>query len=146
MKDEFEPISSDETVLRLIWTDYFDPSLTLAVQPGAFAPKKNETTGISVFRAQCLGDPLNALKVIEVEKRNKYAIAVLRMEDLALLGLSVTTSKIDALPGHCLVPELNIESVKADKARWRDITKKLAVLASQNVIANPRAGTDIEHS
>lgn len=85
MKSEEDPVTPDESVLRLIWIDYFKPDLAMSVQPGAFEPRKNEIDGISVFRIACLNDPRDALAVIAEEKREKYAIAVLPVAGLAAI-------------------------------------------------------------
>lgn len=139
MKEEFEPIALDELVLRLIWGDYFKPDLQLPVQPGAFEPRKSEAGGISVFRMACLQTPKDALKVIAQEKQAKYAIAMLAITDLQVLGLTVRLDPIDAVPGHAVVPELNSKDYKTEKARWRTIQKQLAELASRNVCHRPTA-------
>src|SRR5437763_16920 len=108
MKNEDDPISSDEMVIRLIWCDYFKPELNLPIQPGAFEPRKNETDGISFFRLACLSDPRDALNVIAEEKRERYAVALLPIAELTALGLTVQPAKIAKVPGHAVVAELNI--------------------------------------
>jgi hypothetical protein len=138
MKNEDEPVSPEEWLIRLIWTDYYDISLPIPIQASAFTPRKNETDGISVFRSACVGNPKDALAVIAEDKRDKYAIALLLVADVMALGLSVAPAKIDAVPGHAVLPELNIVNCKTDKTRWRGVQKQLANLASKSVVQKPK--------
>ena len=137
MRSEDEPVLQDESVGRLIWIDYFKPQLDLIVQPGAFEPRKNETDGISVFRLACLSDPRDILAIIAVEKQPKYAIAVLPVVDLSTLGLTVQPAKIETVPGHAVLPELNIVNYQADKPRCKTVQKQLAEIASRNIVHRP---------
>ena len=136
-RSEEEPISPDESVLRLIWGDYFKPGLALSVQPAAFEPHKNDTDGISVFRLACLSNPGEALAVIADGKRERYATVSLPIAELAALGLTVRPDKIAKVPGHAVVPELNIESCRADKPRCKTLQKQLAESASRNIVHRP---------
>jgi hypothetical protein len=138
MKNEDEPVTPDEWVIRLIWSDYYDATLVLPIQPGAFSPRKNETDGISVFRAACVPNPEDVLTVLAEDKRDKYAITLLSVAELTALGLNVKPAKIDLLPGHSVLPELNIVNWKADKAHWRDIQKLLAALANDHIVRRPK--------
>jgi hypothetical protein len=137
LKDENEPIQPDESVVRLIWQDFFRPELALPIQPGAFEPRKNETDGISVFRLACLNDARDALAVIAEEKREKYAIAVVPIAELSALGLTIQPARIAKVPGHAVLLELNIVACKADKARCKTLQKSLAVIASRNILHRP---------
>src|ERR1035438_307637 len=103
MKNEDDPVLPDESVLRLIWCDYFKPGLKLPIQSGAFEPHKNDTDGISVFRLACLSDPRDALVVIAEDKREKYTIVLLPVAELFALGLTVQPAKIAQVPGHAVV-------------------------------------------
>jgi hypothetical protein len=140
MKDEADPVSPDEIVVRLIWSDYYRPKMSEIVRAGAFRPKKNEMDGISVFRAACLNDPRDALAVIDPAKRDKYAIALLSVSELAALGLTVQPARIDALPGHAVVPELNIATQADDSTKSEDLQKALAAIAARNVIPPTTTG------
>lgn len=137
MRQEDEPVLPEESVLRLIWRDYFRPGLDLEVQPAAFEPRKNESDGISVFRLACLDNPSDALAVIAEDKRDKYAIAVLPVAAVLALGLTVNPAKIAAVPGHAVLPELSAPSCKADKARCKTLQKKLAEIASLAIVHRP---------
>lgn len=134
MKDETAPVSPDEVVVRLIWKDFLKPSHAVPIGDRAFLPKPNETDGISVFRAACLNDPSDVLAVIAPEKRDKYALALLPVSELAALGLTVQPATIEAIPGHAVIAELNIDTFNTDKAKCQAVQRQLAAIASRNVI------------
>lgn len=134
MKDETSPVSPDEIVVRLIWKDFYKPDQPKPVGERAFRPRPDETGGISVFRAACLSDPRDVLSVIAPEKRDKYALALLPVSELLALGLSVTPAKIDAIPGHAVLPEVTIGFHTADKAKCQVVQRQLAALAAKNLI------------
>lgn len=138
MKDESDPVTPDEVVVRLIWTFNFKPALSQPVLREAFEPKGHETDGVSVFRAACLSSPEQALDALSPDKRDKYAIALLPVSEIEKLGLTVQPAKIDTVPGHAVLPELNIVAWKADKARWRAIQAQLAAIASGNIVRPPK--------
>jgi len=129
MKNESEPITTDEFVLRLIWRDYFKQERLGIVTPSAFRPRKDETDGISVFRSACVENPADVLAVMIPEKRGKYAVAQVSVSQLLNLELSVSPAKIDSVPGHAVVPELNISAVKIDKRHWEMVQEPLALKA-----------------
>ncbi|MBI3822719.1 MAG: hypothetical protein HY289_08565 [Planctomycetes bacterium] len=137
MRQEDEPVLPEESVLRLIWRDFFKPDLDLAVQPAAFEPRKNEVDGISVFRLECVDNPRDVLAVIADEKRDKYAIAVLPVTAIIALGLTVQPSKIAKVSGHAILPELNAVRCKADRARCKAFQKSLAEIASLSIVHRP---------
>ncbi|HVK16287.1 MAG TPA: hypothetical protein VM533_05015 [Fimbriiglobus sp.] len=139
MKDEGEPVTPDEFVIRLIWWDFYDATADPVLHPKAFLPKPSETDGISVFRAACLSDPTEVLAVIAEEKRGKYAVAMLPVSEVVAVGLTVQPAKIDAIPGHTVLPELNATAVGADRPRWKLVQKRLAEIASKNVVRVPTA-------
>lgn len=138
MKDEREPVATDERVIRAVWTDFYDPALAFPVLAKAFLPRNDETDGISVFRAACVAKPEDVLAVFPEEKRDRYALVLLSVSDLAALGLSVQPAAIDAVAGHAVLPELNIVSWKADKNRGRELQKQLAALANAAVVRTPK--------
>jgi hypothetical protein len=138
MKDESEPVTPDEFVVRLIWTFNFKVEAAQPIRREAFEPKSHETDGVSVFRAACLNDPEQALDVMAADKRDGYAIALLPVSEILKLELTVVPAKIDAVPGHSVLPELNILDWKADKARWRVIQTRLAEIACGYLVRPPK--------
>jgi hypothetical protein len=41
------------------------------------------------------------------------------------------------VPGHAVIPELNIQEYRADKVRWKEVAKALAKIASRNIVRTP---------
>jgi len=134
MKDETAPVSPDELVIRLIWTDFYRPENEKPVRERAFLPRPNDAEGISVYRAACLEDPREALKAIVPEKRGKYAVALLPVAEMISMGLTIQPSKDVDVPGHAVIPELNFMLISTDEDRCLDIQKRLAALAAKNLI------------
>ena len=139
MKGEHEPVTGDEFVIRLIWGDYYKEGLPLPVQPAAFQPRNSEVEGISVFREACLSSPQDVLRVIAAEKRDRYQLARLRATDLAELGLSIKPEPIETVPGHAVIPELNATAYAANRLASKVLQKRLAELASRQIIARADA-------
>ena len=137
MKDEDEPVTHDEVVLRLIWGQFFRDGTIPKISPKAFLPKSGEADGISVFRVVCLADPLDVMRVIAEEKREKYGIARLAVSELSAMGLTVSPARIESIPGHAVVPELNIVAVDVDKEQCEDWLEALAEIAARDVIRKP---------
>src|SRR5207245_2581933 len=103
----------------------------------AFEPKENETTGISVFRVACLTTPDQALHAVAERSRGGYAIALLPVADVLGLGLTVRPDPITSVPGHAVIPELNIVEYRSDKNRLRMVMKRLAEIASRGIVHTP---------
>jgi len=139
MKSEAEPVSLDEVVLRCIWGEYYDPALPLPIRDRAFAPRRDESDGISVFRLACVRLAEDVLTVFAESKRDSYGIAIVSVVDLAALGLSVALSPIADIKGHAVIPELNADRCRVDKLWCDGIRKRLAVLASARMIRIPIA-------
>lgn len=138
MKSEDEPVTDDELILRLIWRDFYKPGDPYTVKPRAFHPRDNETTGISVFRLACLEEPSDALLALpNPVNRSSYLIAALPVVELTTLGLTVTPDRIDAVPGHAVLSELNSASWANEKAIWLPRVEKLAQLAGQRIVHMP---------
>lgn len=134
MKGEDEPVTPDESVIRLIWGAFLRPGEPVPVQPVAFKPRDDETDGISVFRLACLSDPKDALGVMAPEKRDRYAITVIPIAELLAPGLTVKPAKVDTVPGHAVLPELNITAVKSNRLWWKELQLKLVELAAKHLI------------
>jgi hypothetical protein len=139
MKDEAEPITPDEFILRLIWADFLKPR-QVPISRRAFEPKPTETDGISFYRLACLNNPLDALAAIkDPAKRPKYGIALLAVKDILALSLTIIPKRDpnSPVPGHVVIPELNTINCISDKAHWYSVQQKLAELASKNIIHRP---------
>lgn len=136
MKPETEPIAEDEWLIRLVWEDRVTDGVPI-ISPNTFEPRKNETEGISFYRRACLNDPVDALIPLAEEKRARYAIVQLPVSLFTTLGLNVRPDPIPDMPGHVVVPEINITEYRADKKRFIPIKLRLAEVASENIIRRP---------
>ncbi len=135
MKSEDDPLDDGEAVLRRIPAAYYKADLPVPVAPEAFRPSSQDEYGLSVFREACLATPADCLKVIpDEEKRKSFRIARLRVTDLTRLGLTLKPDPRPDVPGHMLIPELNLSSYNAKKARWKPIQFELAKLASRDIV------------
>ena len=139
MKPEADPISRDEWLIRLVWEDRFTDRSPI-VSPNAFEPRGGhhpDTDGISLFRSDCLTSYADCLVVVGEEKRLRYGIVQVPVSLLILLALSVKAAPIASVPGHVVIPELNISDYLADKAKLTPIKKRLAEVASDNILRRP---------
>jgi len=139
VKHETDPVSADEMLVRLVWGSFYKPAEAPCVRPMAFAPRPNETDGISVFRLSCLTSAEQALDVIATEKQPGYGITLIPVAELLRIGMSVIPTPIPAVPGHAVIPELNADRCRVDKLWCDGIRKRLAVLASARMIRIPIA-------
>jgi len=134
--DEHEAVAETEFIYRRVHANFYDGSMTVPVQFEAFRPSKNDTTGLSVFRARFAsardtlpGDPAKA---------KSYYVARLAVRDLKRFGLTVQPDPIPAgPPGHCVLPELTAQTYEADKAHWKPVLVELARLASGDIVQCP---------
>lgn len=136
MKAETDPISQDEWLIRLVWETKVKRQEPL-IAAAAFEPLKNDTDGLSFFRVACLNDPADALLAVAEDKRPRYGIVQIPVSLLTDLGLSVRPAPIEAVPGHAVVPDINIADYTADKTRFTPIKSRLAEVASVNIIRRP---------
>jgi hypothetical protein len=142
MKAETAPITADEWLLRLVWEDRVTTRVPI-ISPNSFEPRKAEIEGISFYRAACLNDPTDALIPFAEDKRPRYAIVQIPVHLLTALGLSVRPAPTPTVPGHVVVPEINITDYSANKARFTPIKLRLAEVASENILRRPvRSSSD----
>jgi hypothetical protein len=140
MKAETDPITEDEWLIRLVWEDRFTNRVPI-ISPNAFEPRGGrnpDTDGISFYRKDCLNDPAAALLAVAEEKRPRYGMVLVPVRLLTSRGFSVRPAP-DIVPGHVVVPELNITDYGADKARFTPIKLRLAEVASENIVRRPGA-------
>jgi len=138
VKDQNEPVSPDEFVLRAIPNVYYQPDLEPSVARDAFqANRTRDAVGLSVFRESCFPDPTQAPSIIAnaLRQNGNYYVARLAVAHLSLLGLAVTPDpQQDSPPGHALIPQLGYMEYAKNKHKAKEIQLELAKLAS-----DPRA-------
>jgi hypothetical protein len=141
MKAETDPISPDEWLLRMVWEDRFTAKVPV-ISPRTFEPRDGrhpDTDGLSLFREACVPNPTDVLVVIAEDKRAKYGIVRIPVSALGGLGLTVDRKPRSDVPGHVVIPELNITAYQnpANKAFFVSTQLALAVIASANVVHTP---------
>jgi len=135
--DHHQPVSANEFVYRRIHRNFYDAQLSTPVQRVAFQPNKNDSTGLSVFRARFV-QPVDTLANIEAAKQSDYYVARLAVQDLHRLGLTVVPEPDPGGPaGHAVFPELSWQAYQADKQRLKVIQVELAKLASAAIVHQP---------
>ncbi|MCW9023634.1 MAG: hypothetical protein OQK73_03025 [Gammaproteobacteria bacterium] len=138
MKEQSEPISADEYILRRIPNikNYIDLTLPIPVQRGALGPSSNDDDGLSVYREEFISaeDLANA-----GTNMSGYFVVRFRAQDLISLGLNLIPDPLPPLPGHSLIPELSRGSKKANRNFYKEVTLELAKLASQDIVYFPNS-------
>lgn len=141
MKPETDPITDDEWLLRLVWEDRFTKKVPI-ISPRLFEPRIGnhpDIDGLSFFREACVANPADTLVVVNADKRARYGIVRIPVASLAKLSLSVQMSRIEMVPGHVVIPELNSTafSDKANKPFFTTTQLRLAEIASENIVCYP---------
>jgi len=141
MKAETDPITPDEWLLRIVWEDRFTSRVPM-ISPRTFEPRAGrhpDTDGLSLFREACVASPTDVLAVIAEDKRSRNGIVRVPVAALASLGLSVITRQIPEVPGHVVIPELNITAYQnpGNKPFFVTTQLALAVIASANIVRQP---------
>jgi hypothetical protein len=93
---------------------------------GVYTPSPNDTDGLSFYRLADVSP--RRLKESAAKPADEYVVVGLRVADILVEGLTVVRipdQSPHALPGHCLVPELNIRDYSADKKRFIPIQHAL---------------------
>lgn len=152
LKDEFEPITDDEWVVRRVPANRFRDHKSPYVSPGAFEPRTKgeapDEEGISLYRLACLGGVQPILDFIgDPNKQAMTGFVRLRVSDVRRLGLSIVASKDVNLVGHVVIPELCAEAWRDTEHRrpaCRQHIMQLAELASQPdaILRDPNAPID----
>jgi hypothetical protein len=141
MKPETDPITGEEWLIRLAWGEWCGGNAP-CISPRVFQPREGrhpDTDGISLFRQSCVSDPTDALRVIPEGKRSGYWLVRIPVTVLAELKLTVRPSQIDEVPGHVVIPELNIAAYndKSNKAFFTATQLRLAEVASEHIVRRP---------
>ena len=109
-----EPVADDEILYRRIPVSrgYYSEGL---LSPEAFHPRKDEQTGISVYRAK-----YKSVKDAARGKSSKgYYVAVLRAGDIRKHDMNVAARPLPGDPGHAELPELTGDNRRTDETYMR---------------------------
>lgn len=107
MEPSVDPISSDEMIYRRVpvSTGWYEPG-NLSAE--AFGPTKNDTTGISVSRANCK----SIEEAANGPSKKGYYVAELRVKDLFDRNIAVEPKPLPGDPGHAEIPDVNYTNRK----------------------------------
>lgn len=134
--DQCDPISPDEYLLRRVPFDEnnkpIDPELAQPVSRLAFRPSSKDVDGISLFREKFVTPEQIANLHRENSKGKECYVVRVKAKDLfdPSVGVKVIPNKIDALPGHALIPEINI-GYKLNKEAKRSCVDLQIAIASK---------------
>lgn len=156
MKTPDEPISPDEWLLRRVHANSFLQPLGTGLKSSAFVPrddrsKNPDTTGISLYRAECVPRPESVLGAIQDEsKRRKNGVVRVSVRDIHALGLRVVREDDQnpdvrlRIAGHVVIPELSSGAYSdlGQKPRLKVVIARLAEKAGEreNVLILPTDG------
>ena len=143
MKNESDPITDDEWLLRRVHKSRFRTEKVPIISPSAFEPRIEgrdpDVDGISLYREACLESPTQILDAVAEDKRPDQGIVRIPVAALRQLRFAVQSKPDQTIPGHVVIPELNAENFSTTKARYTPVLLGLATLASQdeNIVLKP---------
>lgn len=119
MSDGTEPIADDEILYRRVpvQPEYYNPALDSKPRPEAFRPRKDDTTGLSVYRAKYK----SIEDVAENPRGKRYYVAVMRATDLREHGIKVLPRPVPDDPGHAEIPSITHENRRTPAAREQQL-------------------------
>jgi hypothetical protein len=109
-QDGTDAIADHELLYRRIPVSqgYYDPAVDPNPSPLAFKPTRDDTLGLSLYRAK--------YKTMEAAAQGRpgksYYVAVLRAGDLRAVGIDVVPKPLEGDPGHAEIAGLTYENRK----------------------------------
>jgi hypothetical protein len=133
MKDQQEPITDDEWLLRRVHKGYFESLVPPLIRPYAFKPQLTgrlpDTTGISLYRQSCLNRTEDIFVKTMDTKRHSFGIVRVPVSLLYSNGLNVIRDDDLDDPivlGHVVVPEINSREYEQTKDSVVPLMKALS--------------------
>jgi hypothetical protein len=111
-----EPIGQDEIVFRRVLVSQYIKSKDY-LSPKAFNPRKVDTTGISLCRANFLGDPKPESAAALGPEGMDFWVVELSAKSLAEAGMRVHPEPSESDPGHACIPILNADSANSSETK-----------------------------
>lgn len=144
MVGQADPVSPDEWLLRRVPYSKQNNIINLSdpqpIDRQAFRPSSNDHDGLSIFRelfvtAEQIAD--------DYRQRKGKECYVVRIKARTLLdqpiGANLAPAPINDLPGHTLVPELNLNFQKSDKKSCKAMQYSIAkTLKEEDIVHWPR--------
>jgi hypothetical protein len=129
--DGVEPVADDEVLYRRVPVSmqWYVPDATPQLSPEAFAPRQDESEGISLYRAK-----YKTLAEVAAGKSKKgYYVAKMLASEIRARGITIRSDDPND-PGHVAVPELN--ALNHDTNEAQEIKLGLAECAG-NMVEGP---------
>ncbi len=128
--------------MRRIHKNHVNLTLPVVVLPSAFRPTPDDTDGLSVYLDERLGGPPpTAVAAAGRGGGDSYIVVRLLVGDLRSMGLDVIVKDVpDGLPGHAVIPKLNVTDYQAGKQSKRSqklFQMKLSELAKDAIVSPP---------
>ncbi len=145
MKNESDPITDDEWLLRRVHTMWFKNERVPIISLRAFEPRIDgrdpDINGISLYREECLNSAEEILSIVAEDKRPDQGIVRLPVRAFLELQLGVQSKPDARIKGHVLIPGLNANDYAAAKGIFTSVLLSLATMASQdqNIVLWPRS-------
>lgn len=113
--DSIDSIADGELLFRRIPAsqNWVDPQ-SKVVDPLAFRPRQNDTTGLSLSRAK-YGSA--AEEAGRGAKGKCFYVAILSIDKLRTVGIDVVASPLPEHEGHAEIPALTFDNRKSDRSR-----------------------------
>ncbi len=107
--DEADPIDDDEVLYRRVPVsmDWIDQH---GVSAEAFAPRKDDSSGLSVYRARFL----RLEDAARGASKKGYYVIELRAGDLKNAGIGVVPAPVDDTRGHAEIPVLRYQNPESN--------------------------------
>jgi hypothetical protein len=139
-KNEEDPLTEDEFILRRIHQNNYKLNKTPPVQRVAFEPKDDDHEGLSCNREYFVSAEALAFSG---RKPGEYYIARLSVKVLRgpsyQLTIDPTPNPDPAEPrGHCDIRELSISESRKNVNKSKQLQRRLAELASKNIVYIPQ--------
>jgi hypothetical protein len=118
-----EPLQPGGILLRRVHCTQIKSGL---LTRGVYTPSPSDTDGLSFYRLADVSP--ERLKESAGKPADEYTVVGLRVADILAEGLTVVRTPDHSqhpLPGHCLVPELNVKEYRANKKRFVPIQHAL---------------------
>jgi hypothetical protein len=138
-KDEHDPVTDDEFILRKIHKNNYKPGKDPPVVRVAFEPKDEDHDGLSFYREHFA----NAERVsFSGRKRGEYYIArfsvsLLRGPDYQFTIDPAPIPDLREPRGHCVIREMSIEQLLVDEGKSKSLQRRLSRIASNHIVYVP---------
>lgn len=126
-----EPLVDDELIYRRIPTqpEFFNPAIDPDPTPRAFRPRKDDKTGISVYRAKYKSPE----QVATNDRGKQFFVAVLNVGELRARGIEVAPDpNLPDDPGHAEITDLTYVNRKTPASK--EIMVQLAHELTREVV------------